>query len=98
MAHGLSMVLHPEDLIIAVNVGDDFTYLGRICPDLDTVMYTLAGLANPETGWGIEGETWNVMNSIKSWVDQIGSLLATGISPRILNELDNSQRAQNIQT
>ena len=66
MAHGLSMVLHPEDLIIAVNVGDDFTHLGlRICPDLDTVMYTLAGLANPETGWGIEDETWNVMNSIK---------------------------------
>lgn len=49
-------------LSIIVNTGDDFDHLGlRICPDLDTVTYTLAGVANPETGWGIAGETWNFM-------------------------------------
>ena len=67
MAHGLAMVLPPEELIVAVNVGDDFTHLGlRICPDLDTVMYTLAGLANPETGWGIRNETWNAMEALEA--------------------------------
>ena len=67
MAHGLTMVLPPEDLIVAVNIGDDFTHLGlRICPDLDTVMYTLAGLANPETGWGIRDETWNAMDALET--------------------------------
>lgn len=67
MAHGLAMVLPPEELIVAVNVGDDFTHLGlRICPDLDTVMYTLAGLANPETGWGTRNETWNAMEALEA--------------------------------
>ncbi len=48
-----------------VNVGDDFEHLGLyICPDLDTVTYTLAGLANPETGWGLAGETWNAMERL----------------------------------
>lgn len=45
-------------LTVVVNTGDDFGWMGlRICPDLDTVMYTLAGMANPQTGWGIEGDT-----------------------------------------
>ena len=67
MAHGLTMVLPPEDLIVAVNIGDDFTHVGlRICPDLDTVMYTLAGLANPEIGWGIRDETWNAMDALET--------------------------------
>ena len=66
MAHGLAMALPPEELIVAVNIGDDFTHLGlRICPDLDTVMYTLAGCANPETGWGIEDETWQAMAALE---------------------------------
>ena len=61
-AHGLAQVLPPEDLTIIVNTGDDFEHYGLyICPDLDTVCYTLAGLANPQTGWGRANETWNVI-------------------------------------
>jgi LPPG:FO 2-phospho-L-lactate transferase len=65
LAHGLAQVLPPEDLSIVVNTGDDFEHLGlHISPDLDTVMYTLAGLANPETGWGLAGETWSFMEAL----------------------------------
>lgn len=61
-AHGLAQILPPEDLTVIVNTGDDFEHYGLyICPDLDTVCYTLAGLANPETGWGRVDETWNVI-------------------------------------
>jgi LPPG:FO 2-phospho-L-lactate transferase len=63
-AHGLAQILHPEDLTVIVNTGDDFEHYGLyICPDLDTVCYTLAGLANPETGWGRTDETWNVIEN-----------------------------------
>jgi LPPG:FO 2-phospho-L-lactate transferase len=63
-AHGLAQILPPEDLTVIVNTGDDFEHYGLyICPDLDTVCYTLAGLANPETGWGRVNETWNVIES-----------------------------------
>ena len=56
---GLSRILEPSELSIVVNTGDDETFYGlRVSPDLDTVMYTLAGLSNPETGWGIVGETF----------------------------------------
>lgn len=49
-----------------VNVADDFVLHGlRICPDLDTVTYTLAGLVNPETGWGRAGETWTVKEELE---------------------------------
>lgn len=52
-------------LTVVVNVGDDFDHLGlRICPDLDTVVYTLAGIANPETGWGLASETWQAMEML----------------------------------
>jgi LPPG:FO 2-phospho-L-lactate transferase len=63
-AHGLAQVLPSKDLTVIVNTGDDFEHYGLyICPDLDTVCYTLAGLANPETGWGRVGETWNVIEN-----------------------------------
>ncbi len=63
-AHGLAQILPPEDLTVIVNTGDDFKHYGLyICPDLDTVCYTLAGLANPETGWGRVDETWNVIEN-----------------------------------
>jgi LPPG:FO 2-phospho-L-lactate transferase len=63
-AHGLAQILPPEDLTVIVNTGDDFEHYGLyICPDLDTVCYTLAGLANPETGWGRVDETWNVVEN-----------------------------------
>ena len=66
LAHGLAQILAPEDLTIIVNTGDDFEHLGMyICPDLDTVCYTLGGLANPETGWGRINETWNTISNIE---------------------------------
>ena len=66
LAHGLAKILAPEDLTIIVNTGDDFEHLGMyICPDLDTVCYTLGGLANPETGWGRVNETWNTISNIE---------------------------------
>ncbi len=66
LAHGFARLLSPENLTIIVNTGDDFEHLGLyISPDLDTVCYTLAGLANPETGWGRAGETWNAMTNLK---------------------------------
>ncbi|MBV6395639.1 MAG: 2-phospho-L-lactate transferase [Anaerolineales bacterium] len=66
LAHGLAQILPPENLTVIVNTGDDFEHLGlRISPDLDTVCYTLAGLANPDTGWGRADETWNAMANLK---------------------------------
>ena len=66
LADGLAQVMQPEYLTIIVNTADDFTFLGlRISPDLDTVCYTLAGLANPATGWGRINETWKVLETIK---------------------------------
>ena len=62
---GLAACLSPEELTVIVNTGDDFDHLYlRICPDLDTICYTLAGISNPETGWGLKNESWNAMNSI----------------------------------
>jgi LPPG:FO 2-phospho-L-lactate transferase len=66
LAHGLAQVLDPKELTVIVNTGDDFQHLGlHISPDLDTVMYTLAGLAHPETGWGLAGETWHFLEALK---------------------------------
>jgi LPPG:FO 2-phospho-L-lactate transferase len=66
LADGLAQVLQPDRLTIIVNTGDDFTYLGlRISPDLDTVCYTLAGLANPEKGWGRSNETWRAQAKLQ---------------------------------
>src|SRR5919109_1082312 len=63
-AHGLAQILPPKDLTVIVNTGDDFEHYGLyVCPDLDTVCYTLAGMANPETGWGRVQETWNVIEN-----------------------------------
>ena len=66
LAHGLAQSLPPEDLTVIVNTGDDFEHYGLyVSPDLDTVCYTLAGLANPETGWGRVGETWQAIENAK---------------------------------
>ena len=66
LADGLAQVLSPENLTVIVNTGDDFEHLGLyICPDLDTVCYTLAGLANPETGWGRAEETYHALENIE---------------------------------
>lgn len=67
LVDGLAKVLPPEQLNIIVNTGDDFEYLGlKISPDLDTVCYTLAGMANPETGWGLMDETWFTYETLSS--------------------------------
>jgi LPPG:FO 2-phospho-L-lactate transferase len=67
LAWGLAQTLSPEQLTIVVNTGDDFEHLGlHISPDLDTVMYTLAGINNRELGWGLAGETWNCMETLES--------------------------------
>jgi len=59
LADGLAGVLEPGELTVIVNTGDDFEHFGlKICPDLDTVCYNLAGLYNPETGWGRADESW----------------------------------------
>jgi LPPG:FO 2-phospho-L-lactate transferase len=65
LAFGLARTLPPEDLLIVANTGDDFDHLGlRICPDLDSIMYALAGRENRVQGWGIEGESWNFMEAL----------------------------------
>ncbi len=66
LVDGLARNLPPEDFSVIVNTGDDFDHLGlRICPDLDTVCYTLAGLSNQDTGWGRSGDTWNCLSAIQ---------------------------------
>ncbi len=65
LAHGLAQIFEHKDLTIIVNTGDDFEHLGlAICPDLDTVCYALAGLANPKTGWGQVNETFHTLEAI----------------------------------
>ena len=63
---GLNEVVVPEQLCIIANTGDDFEHLGvHVSPDLDTLMYSLAGLANPDTGWGVTNETWEFMAALE---------------------------------
>jgi len=67
LALGLARVLPAEALAVLVNTGDDFEHLGlHIAPDLDTVLYTLAGVVNPETGWGRANETWQFMAALEA--------------------------------
>ena len=67
LLRGLVRVLPPSDITAVVNVGDDTELHGlHISPDLDTVLYTLAGAINPETGWGLAGESWTVMNALET--------------------------------
>ena len=66
LALGLSRVLPPDALTIVVNTGDDFRHLGlHVSPDVDTVLYTLAGLSNSELGWGLAGESWRFMDRVE---------------------------------
>ena len=67
LALGLAKVLPASELLIVANTGDDFEHLGlTICPDIDTLTYTLAGLANHETGWGRAGETSSFMSALEA--------------------------------
>jgi LPPG:FO 2-phospho-L-lactate transferase len=66
LALGLSRRLGVGELAVLVNTGDDFTHLGlRICPDLDTVLYTLAGVVHPEQGWGRADESFGFMDELR---------------------------------
>ncbi|MCC6945079.1 MAG: 2-phospho-L-lactate transferase [Thermomicrobiales bacterium] len=66
LAHGLALALDERRLSVVVNTADDFTLYGlHISPDLDTVMYTLGGLANPETGWGIKGDSFAALEMMR---------------------------------
>ena len=65
LCFGLAKVLKPDELRIVVNTGDDEEFHGLyVCPDLDTVMYTLAELSNPHTGWGIKNETFAALSAL----------------------------------
>jgi LPPG:FO 2-phospho-L-lactate transferase len=67
LAIGLARVLAPGLLTVVANTGDDFEHLGlAVSPDLDTLLYTLAGLDNPETGWGRRDETWSFMAALEA--------------------------------
>ena len=64
---GLAALLPPEQLTIIVNTGDDMRYMGlQICPDVDTVLYTLSGRANTQTGWGVAGDTFSCLDGLGS--------------------------------
>lgn len=68
LAYGLAHVLPPEHLTVIVNTGDDFWHYGlRVCPDLDTILYTLSGLVNKVNGWGLEGDTFNALSRIEGY-------------------------------
>jgi LPPG:FO 2-phospho-L-lactate transferase len=66
LADGIYRLVPKVDLTVIVNTGDDFTHFGlKISPDLDTVCYNLAGMENPETGWGRSSEQWETMELIR---------------------------------
>lgn len=99
LARGLAAVLPADKLTIAVNTGDDFEHLGLlVCPDIDTVCYTLAGINNSAQGWGLEGESWAFMDALgklggENWFnlgdrDLATHILRTGmIGHRSLSEI-----------
>jgi len=67
-AHGLQDALEPGELTVIGNVGDDLEVLGlHVSPDLDSVLYGLAGLNDTERGWGRAGETWQALESARAW-------------------------------
>ncbi len=65
LALGLNNIVPPGKLTVVANTGDDFEHLGlHVSPDIDTLLYTLAGLDNPKTGWGRRDETWTFMEAL----------------------------------
>ncbi|MFK7975588.1 MAG: 2-phospho-L-lactate transferase [Halioglobus sp.] len=66
LALGLDSILPPGSLDVLVNTADDFTHLGlKICPDIDTLLYTLSGLADQSRGWGLADESWQAMSALE---------------------------------
>lgn len=71
LALGLSRIVDPDSLTIIVNTGDDFWHYGlRICPDLDTVLYTLAGWVDPVNGWGLSGDSTTTLDALRTLGEQ----------------------------
>ena len=65
LLRGLVRIIDPADVVVVANTGDDLVLHGlHISPDLDTITYTLADAGNPETGWGLAGESWQAMESL----------------------------------
>lgn len=65
---GLASVFPPEKITVIVNTGDDLQYLGcHVSPDLDIITYTLAGIADPEKGWGIQADTTNCLDQLAKY-------------------------------
>jgi LPPG:FO 2-phospho-L-lactate transferase len=90
LALGLARVLPPEDLTVVVNTGDDEIFHGlHVSPDLDSVTYALAGLTNPDTGWGVVGDSFRTLEALgrlgaETWFG-LGDLdLATHIRRTVL--------------
>lgn len=76
LAQGFYTLLAPDELSVVLNTGDDFELYGlRISPDADTVLYTLAGLANPETGWGVRDDTFTTLDMMRHYGDDPWFLL-----------------------
>ena len=66
LIQGFTKILSPDQLITIVNTGDDEEFLGlRICPDIDTTIYTLSGISNKKTGWGLEKESWKILKNLE---------------------------------
>jgi LPPG:FO 2-phospho-L-lactate transferase len=90
LIHGLSAVLSQEELFIIGNTGDDFILHGLyISPDLDTITYTLAGIADPAKGWGIEGDTFCFLQALarlggETWFQLGDRDLATHVTRTVL--------------
>jgi LPPG:FO 2-phospho-L-lactate transferase len=97
---GLAGVMRPEDITIIANTGDDIELFGlRICPDIDTITYTLAGVINEETGWGLKGDTFECLQWLgrydeASWFNLGDRDLATHIFRT--NQLRNSRSLSEI--
>src|ERR1700739_1515394 len=80
---GLYDAMDPRDLTVIVNTGDDIVMHGlRISPDLDIVTYTLAGVVNPATGWGMRGETFHFLKRLEAYGREIWFNLGDRALPR----------------
>jgi LPPG:FO 2-phospho-L-lactate transferase len=90
---GLSRVMPAADLVVVGNTGDDFEHLGlSISPDLDTLMYTLAGLDDPQRGWGRRDETWTFMAALETLGGETWFQLGDG---DLATHLERTRRLRN---
>ena len=79
---GLVQVVDPADVTVVVNTGDDDWFHGLyVCPDLDSVTYTLAGAQNPDTGWGLAGETFAAVDALARYGEDTWFRLGDRTSP-----------------